>query len=182
MRKSFWMISVLLVLTAVGSTAARADTIVTSGGVVTAINGITIAGTTYNVTFGSIEDMTFAGNSSGASAAESDIQGDLSGHNSVGDSNGNGLGIYVTPSPNGLTLGIDEATSGVWAEQQDGTASFQNNVNNNPTVFSWVEFSPQTTNSVPEPSSSTLTLTGLGLLGLLVVIRKRVAIRDPQAT
>ena len=36
--------------------------------------------------------------------------------------------------------------------------------------------------ATPEPGTTTLTLTGLGLLGLLVVMRKRYARSFPQAT
>lgn len=58
MRKSLWIIPVVLLLTALGSTTARADTIacgtatcVTTGGFVTEIEGLNIDGTAYNVTF-----------------------------------------------------------------------------------------------------------------------------------
>jgi hypothetical protein len=44
----------------------------------------------------------------------------------------------------------------------------------------YTEFSPEVT--TPEPGDLMLTLTGVVLLGLMVVMRKRVANRHPQAT
>jgi len=62
MRKSLWMIPVVLLFTAQGSTAAHADGVVVlnGGGDVTAIDGITLNGSLYNVTFTSTIDNTFS--------------------------------------------------------------------------------------------------------------------------
>jgi hypothetical protein len=64
MRKSLWMIPVVLLFTALGSTSALGATIVPgcSGGCVTAIDGITLytAGPSYNVTFSATPDTTFS--------------------------------------------------------------------------------------------------------------------------
>ncbi len=64
MRKSLWMVAVV-VITVLGSTAAKADdilnadgsTTVTAGGYVTAIDNITLNGQLYNVTFTSTGDI-----------------------------------------------------------------------------------------------------------------------------
>jgi hypothetical protein len=183
MRRSL-MILVVLLFTALGSTSAHADTIVSSG-----IDGITIDGTTYNVTFGTTEDTTFAGNLTDATLAAQDIANDI-----------NTLDIYL-PFANGfLSLAVDGGTYSPTICFNGGyvcptlalppwtvypTILTTNIVLANMESYpfsppvGWVEFAAVST---PEPGAATLTLTGVGLLGLVVVMRKRKAPGLAQAT
>jgi len=62
---------------------------------------------------------------------------------------------------------------------QFGEGYFSNNTDGN--TYGEVTFAPLVI-ATPEPGTKTLTLTGLGLLGLVVVMRKRYARSFPQAT
>ena len=187
MRKSLWIVPFLLLSAAICSTTARADTIVASGGNVTAINGITIAGITYNVTFGTTIDTTFAGNPTNANAMNTAIVADLSSSNTdltagraclVGLDGG--VSTYGAISLAAAPCGFPGAPAH-WVADTFSTVGFTDYVlTGNGTVL-WDEFAVAAT-TTPEPGTLSLTLTGLGLLGLLVVIRKRVALRHPQAT
>jgi hypothetical protein len=183
MRKSLWTILVVFVFTALGSTSARADTIVASGGNVTAINGITIAGTTYNVTFGTTIDTTFAGNSSNASTANAEILLDLN------------SGTYLTVGVGACAGGVDGGVftyyvarqgtvcsgsgSGQWVSLTATTPFYAFDVLGG--TMLWDEFAVAPT-STPEPGTLSLTLTGVGLLGLTLVARKRKAHDLAQTT
>ncbi len=46
----------------------------------------------------------------------------------------------------------------------------------------FAEFSPAVATAAPEPGTLTLTLTGVGLAGLMVAMRKRIAQGLPPAT
>ena len=173
MRKTLWIIPVLFLSTALASTAARADTIITSGGYVTAIDGITIAGTTYDVTFGTTEDMTFSGNTTGAADAAADISSDLNGYDCVTANCYESIGVYATSTVTDEALGNG---SGSWGVGTDTSAGFNALVAENGTGAAWAEFDPTPT---PEPATSSLMLIGLGMLGL--VMRKRIAQGLPQA-
>jgi len=179
------MLSVVLLITALGSTAAHADSIVlatpgcTTNCDVTAINGINIAGTTYNVTFGTTEDTTFAGSATNAQTAATDITNDLnSGSYDTVDGEACNFGVmggattYAAASTYGFCL--DPANS--WNLWTTPTASYLSTVAEYPGEygFEWAEFSPVPT-SAAEPGSLMLSLTGIGLLGLMVVMQKRKA-------
>jgi len=184
MRKSLWMTPLVLLFTACGSTLAHADTIVSSGGNVTAIDGITIDGNTYNATFGTTDSATFASSLTDATLAAEDVANDLSTPN-----------LYLTAG--GFTyLGVDGGGNSPSICQElsgtcnAGSADPWGSVGANTTAiyatlagktqglykYGWVDFSVQT-QATPEPGTLTLALTGVGLLGSMVVLRKRVALR-----
>ena len=194
MRKSLWMIPVVLLFTALGSPSAHANTIacgsatcVTSGGYVTEIVGLTIDGTLYNVTFGAYDDTTFATNGEAGDAA-SDIVAALGTEGIVGAS------FYLTyyqffgvDSGSGLLdLGqrYDVPPTSMWIS--GGTypiATYDAIISSGDYgggLF-FAAFSPASV-STPEPGTFMLTLTGVGLLGLMVVMRKRKALGLAQAT
>jgi hypothetical protein len=179
MRKSIWMIPVVLLFTALGSTTAHADSIVIDGsGNVIGINGILIAGTTYNVTWGTAIDPTFASSLVNASLINADIVNDLNAYGApaVADAVSNNLcavgvdGGVSTASAQALNACPNSPAT--WGGFVTSTSAWTGFVGNNPRTVAWDEF---TVVATPEPGTTTLTLTGLGLLGLLVVLRKRIA-------
>ena len=175
MRKFLWMIPVVLLFTALGSPTARADTIVQSGGIVTAIDGITIAGTTYNVTFGMTDDTTFAGSATALTAIDA-LSVDLTPFPAVNQNFTNLIGVDGG-SGTIYTAGVEVAPLLFFFTSTMAQTSFSNFVGSG--LAGYAEFTPRAT---PEPDTFTLALTGIGLLGLLAVIRKRVALRHTQAT
>jgi hypothetical protein len=183
MRKSLWLIPVLF--TALGSTSARADTIVASGGNVTAIDGITIAGVTYNVTFGTTDDMTFAGNATNASMANADIVADLSSDTYL--TAGGVCGVVVDGGSESFIAFTEESPcgyggpAGKWYPVSSPTSYYTGVIQTYPGTFLWDEFTVAPT-STPEPGTLSLTLTGVGLLGLTLILRKRKAHDLAQTT
>ena len=173
MRKSFWIFPVLLLSAAIGSTSARADSIVTSGGNVIGIDGITIAGITYNVTFGTTDDMTFARDQTDGQAMASAIASDLGSYTSVSDAVSNTI-VYI---------GVDVGTQAALAQGPGGPqpdswytfntvrVSFENQITDMPDYSAWAEFTPVV--PTPEPGAALQTLTGLVLSGLFLGMRKR---------
>jgi hypothetical protein len=175
MRTFLWMIAVVLLFTVLGSQAARADTIVTSGLYVTGIDGITINGTTYDVTFGTPDDTTFSSNPLDALSMATEIANDLSPYATVADT------AYNTITFVGVDGGANVSVAQVGSIGTIGLsyASYSFRPVFNPSVYSWAEFSVVST---PEPGTSMLTLTGLGLLGLMMVMRKRIGQGLPLAS
>jgi len=175
MRKLFWIVLVLLLSTAIGSTAARADSIVTSGGNVTGIDGITIGGITYDVTFGTTEDTTFATDQTDALAMAAAIASDLGAYDSVSDAVSSSIG-YIGVDAGTLTA-IAEGPGGPyptsWHTLQTTTVSFENEVTNLPYSNAWAE----STVVVPTPEPGSFTLLGVGLLafGTIILLRKQIA-------
>jgi hypothetical protein len=186
MRKSLWMILVVFVFMTLGSTSARADTIVASGGNVTAINGITIAGTTYNVTFGTTIDTTFAGNASNASTANAAILADLNSDTYITAGGACAVGVdggvitYYDNSVSTTCFGSG-GVNGSWYQSSLDTVFYSAIVAQGNEGRLWDEFAVVPA-STPEPGTLSLTLTGVGLLGLTLVLRKRKAHDLAQTT
>jgi hypothetical protein len=178
MRKSLWILPVLLLFAALlGSTAARADTFVFSGGFVSGINGITVAGVTYNVTWGLTDDTTFASSLANALAMNAQITADLAGYQPPpppATLAGQGTTSLFDVGVDGGTLtpyADDRFTPTFWSSHVDTTSDYILSVQEIPAGIQWDEFTVVS----PEPGAATLTLTGLGMFGLLVVMRKRLA-------
>jgi hypothetical protein len=193
MRKTLWMIPVVLLFPAIGSTTARADSVAcgtatciyTVSGDVTEIEGIALGGTTYNVTFGTTEDMTFATNLTNADLMNQLIVESLNGPGTfalagdaclVGVDGGTivflAIGESSTCEPPGAgyvwgVSGTSPAYAGEVASGYGGTL--------------WAEFTP-VTQSTPEPGTLLLTLTGVGLLGMMIAMRKRFAPGHQQSS
>ena len=183
MRKSLWIIPVVLLFTALGSTSAHADATVTTGGYVTGIDGITIAGTTYNVTFGTTDDMTFSNSYDNAVTMADDIAQDLSNYSAdtvsydgittitylAVDGGETTVGCVGTPPclPQPYTNG-----GGVWNEyneQFEPDNNYSSYVSADPSRFAWTEFTIVTV--TPEPGTASLMLIGLGSFVAMMVMR-----------
>ena len=175
MRKSFWMIPVLLLSAAIGCTTARADSIVTSGGNVIGIDGITISGITYNVSFGTTDDMTFSLDQTDGLAMASAIASDLGSYTSVSDAVSNTIG-YIGVDV-GTLAAIAEGPGGPyptsWHTLQTVTVSFEDGVTNLPYGYAWAESTPAV--ATPEPGSFTLLGVGLLAFGTIILVRKQIA-------
>jgi hypothetical protein len=180
MRKSLWMLPMALLITALGSTSALADTVVTNGGgYVTAIDGITINGSLYNVTFTSTIDNTFSAfayNSPTITATIHAIDSDL-GSALLNDANGADYGIatlgFTTVFANDAppwTEGLTPMFTFVWDSLATSTPGY---------VF-WANFNPAVV-ATPEPATEPLTLAGLGVIAVLMWKRRQDALRQPQA-
>jgi hypothetical protein len=189
MRRTLWMIPAVLLFTALASTPARADSVAcgtatciyTVSGDVTEIEGLSLGGTTYNVTFGTTEDMTFATNLTNA-----DLMNLL-----INDALNGGPGKFALAG-DACVVGVDGGTlvyltygesstcefpgaGFVWGVDLTTPTSYAAEVSN---VFQgelWAEFTP-VTQSTPEPSTAILILLGLGSFGLMSVLRKRISL------
>lgn len=180
LRKTLWLIPVLLVFTTIGGTNARADSLVESaiGGTeyISAIDGITILGTTYNVTFTNTANplITFT-NSSNAATADNDLVSALNGL--ATDPNA----ILPTSSLGTTTFYVPYSQSAGTVNAAIGTCSYvvpcvppyayANAGDISLSVSSvYAEFSPVAT---PEPGIFSLMLIGFGVLGLMMIMGRR---------
>jgi hypothetical protein len=195
MRKALWMIPVVFLFTGLGSTAAHADTLLcggstcSSGGYVTEIESLPIDGTLYNVTFGTTDSNPAPFNTNGDAGDAASAIGSALGTSPIVsnqtyfsddvqyfcvDQGGSTCILLLNVFYEGTSI------SGAWLAAGN---------NSNELTAMWAaetggiyfaQFLPAV--STPEPGSAPLTLTGVVLLGLMVVMRKRVANRHPQAT
>ena len=214
MRKSLWMIPVVLLLSALGGTAARADQYKfnISGSGITANGIITVSATgTPRVDdiigiSGTYSD-TNSGGFSGSITSLIPCSGSCSA-SSPTSINLTGLGQIVTfdnlfyptsaaASCLGLTTAatLDECGVAfyVGSGATDGVNLFGNG-GASLVAFDWTSTTIPTSGyanddapvtvsflAVPEPGTSALTLIGLGMLGLMLVFRKRRSIALAQA-
>jgi hypothetical protein len=176
-------IFLFLVMGLIGVPAAHADTIITTGGFVTEIQGLNIDGTLYNVTFGTTADLTFATNGEAGDAA-TDIVTALGTNNIVSSARYNPpynvqlfcVLLSTGQCQTGVQIGAGTAWSllGLTGGLNPGSPAFGAGAY-------YAEFSP--TVATPEPSSLVFTLTGVGILGFSMLMRKRkVLALLPQAT
>jgi len=163
--------------------ALRADTIITSGGNVIEIEGITVAGVTYDVTWGPTADLTFATDPTDAATMTSDIAGDLNAYEAPGVGISDSfivLGAYGVSSTYaayalGAPLGgscipiAGPPAAGEWGTTVCDTGDFAMGVTDTPYLYAWDEFTVEA--AVPE--SSSLLLLAAGLLGLLGISLRR---------
>ncbi|HXN65399.1 MAG TPA: PEP-CTERM sorting domain-containing protein [Candidatus Acidoferrales bacterium] len=161
MRKSLWLIPVALLFTALGSTAALADTVIATGPDVTAIDGIVIAGTTYNLTFTTTALTSYTGAPTGITAVETQLISDLTGYSSVDGEIG--LILY-----NGVSGEDTVGYFGTWGIN-NGTENFACTPGGASCLAIWANFTPVAT---PEPSS--VLLFGSGLVAFIGLIRRKV--------
>jgi hypothetical protein len=181
MRKSWWLLPIVLLYMTVGSTSATADplTIVESGGVVSAIDKLSILGDTYDVTFGltATPTLTFLSESDASSAA-ADINDALNGmavFPNILESNSIGSGAYYL-LPYGISGGryvsvaviCSDATVPCDSSYSVLSSDFVLAFADSPATYA--EFTPVPT---PEPGTLSLTMVGAGLLGLMRARRRR---------
>jgi hypothetical protein len=187
-RSPVWMMPVVLLLTAMGSTAAHADTLecgattCSPGEYVTEIAGLKIDGSLYNVTFGDNPDTTFANGEAVAEDAAAQIAIALQ------LANGGSYGI-VSPTTNPslgtqaycvdqggdicyITIDVPGLGWRPLTTDSDTLEVFDTDFLDSGGAY-YAEFSPAV--ATPEPGTAMFTLAGLGMIGLLVVLRRRVA-------
>jgi hypothetical protein len=139
-----WMIPVVLLFTALGSTSALAD-------------GITLNGSLYNVTFTTNIDNTFtayAYNSPTIIGIITAIDSSL-GSTPINDVNGE---FYRVAGASGITA--TAALEPTW-QLSGGNTAWPTAVLDNPGYAFWANFTP-TTVVTPEPPTAPLALAGLG--------------------
>jgi hypothetical protein len=168
MRKTLWVVPLLILCMAIVSTPASADslTIIETGGDVTAIDGLTILGNTYDVTFVNTitPAVTFTSQTDGETAATA-IDNALNGISSFPYTILGGVNVFVPYSSTldvGISCGSGSCTGPTWTMWT--TAIY---IPHNPTLgpFPYAEF---TVVSTPEPGTLSLLLVGLGLCGLMM--------------
>jgi hypothetical protein len=181
------MIPAIFLFTVWGSAAARADIIVeTPGFAVTAIDDITIAGSTYDLTFTTTALTPYAGAPTGIASVDNQIRTDLFGNfaetlRTAGGSLGSGVILWnstTTPCGTGaFECGVDGDLAGDWTTES-APANFLCTPGSANCGTVYADFTPVA--ATPEPGTLTLALTGL--LGLILVMRKRKAPGLPQAS
>jgi hypothetical protein len=190
LQKSFWIVPAVLLFAAIGSTNARADSIVETEQVISGvptwvisgIDNITILGTTYDVSFVNTASptTTFTNSFADATTAVSDIDNDLNALAGTPNVLITATTTYYVPYL--LKVTYFAAT---------GTCEYDNPCLSTETydfvgttdialgqTAAYAEFEPVA--ATPEPSIFSLMLIGLGLLGAMLLMRKRIARARPQ--
>jgi hypothetical protein len=139
------------------------------------------------VTFGTTDSNPAPFDTNGeAGDAASDIASALGTYGIVSSASFHGVGLqfYCVDQGAGLCIFTNAnnfTTTGWTIVDSVPIANFNNTIALDGGGGAWyTEFSPEV--PTPEPGDLMLTLTGVVLLGLMVVMRKRVANRHPQAT
>ena len=192
--------SALVIIAAVASlgqiaevSPARADTLVSSGGILTGVNGINVGGTSYDVTFaqGTCATVYGACNTSNfpfqtASLADAAITALFSDINAspTYQYNPSHIGLCTANSDCVIYLPLSDAASTISTDLLEiGLSAFANGTNLSAggdtiapdtaslgctgTCREWSVWTAETTSAVPEPSA--VTLLGAGLLGLAFI-------------
>jgi len=189
MRKSLWLITEILLFSALGSTPAHADGVVVlnGGGDVTAIDSITLNGSLYNVTFTSTIDNTFnayAYDDPTLLAIVTAIDTSLM-RKSLNDPTGIAYGVATAGSRALVAVGGGEGVGALpWVVSGITPIElfeWQGLVDATPQRDFWANFTPAVV-ATPEPATGPLTLTGLGVIAVLMWKRRQDALRQPQAT
>ena len=140
--------------------AARADTIVSSSGNVTEIDGVVIAGTTYDLTFTTTALTSYTGAPTGITGVETQLISDLTGYFFVDGEFG--LILYNGVTGEDIIVGPNNWTMNNVAENFACTPGAN-------CAAIYADFTPVAT---PEPSS--LLSFGSGLAAFAGMIRRRV--------
>jgi len=178
MRKTLQIVPVLLLFAAIGAPRAHAQTIEESPtGTVTGIDNLTILGTTYDVTFVFTDSptITFTDSADSTTSAE-DIDAAINEHASFPNTLDGYYYAYVpyaVSSPFFETEGIscDPATNpcATSYDLAPGSPIYVGEHDENP----FAEFEP--TSVTPEPRTSVLFVSGIGLIAFTLLIEKRRA-------
>jgi hypothetical protein len=175
-----WAVTSILFIGNAGAATLVTATLGTTV-VATAVDGLVVNGVTYNVTFGTTQDLTFLGDLTDATTATQIIDGLLIPAEEVQYSNPSTLGPtnsdFVIPTALTPACSTTSCTSGYSGEEGNRT-------NNSGPPWTWAdEFVGIQTGAVyaefarvsatPLPAALPLFATGLGGLGLLGWRRKR---------
>jgi hypothetical protein len=179
MRKSLWLLTIVLTI---GSNSATADpvTVVESGGVVSAIDNLSILGNAYDVAFGLTATPTFTFSSKAdASTAATDINDALNGMAIFPNVlEGDNLAAAYYLIPYGTSMGHDVSVAVVCSDMTvpcDSSYSILSSdfvLAGDSNSGTYAEF---TRISTPEPRTLSLVTMLGGLLGLMLALRKRKA-------
>jgi PEP-CTERM motif len=149
-----------------GSAVADAATVVLSGVVATAIDGVVVNGVTYNVTFAfDVTDTTFANNAAAVATAVSEVNAALNG--TIAEF----VSVPGLGSIDNFTIG-DRFAGGTTVANDAGAGTWHN--------VGSIAFAPDSnsvfTPAVPEPSTWAMGLIGFGLMGFLGYRKTRSAL------
>lgn len=181
MRKSLWLLPTALLYMTVGSTSATADplTIDESGGVVSAIDNLSILGDTYDVTFGltATPALTFLSETDASTAATyiNDALNGMAVFPKMLEGNDSGSGAYYV-LPYGKSGGHYVTVAVVCSDATDPCDSSYSVLSSDFVLaFDTATYAEFTRLPIPEPGTLSLTMVGAGLLGWMRARRRRKA-------
>ena len=178
MRKSLWLLALVLLYMTIVCTSATADpvTIVESGGVVTAIDNLSILGDAYDVTFGLTATPTFTFSSeTDASMAATDINDALNGMAKfpnflAGDVPGAAYYLipYAISGGHFVTVVVECSDVTAPCDSSYSILSSEFFLAQNSGAFAEFNLTP-----TPEPRTLSLMMVLAGMLGLMLALRRR---------